>query len=116
MRERWTGRRLAEAGLVLLGYHVVYFCYHNLKSWDVFNQPRDRLLLSWDRWLFLGHSPAALLHQILGVHVAAYVLLVVYESFSTLVSVSVVAATSSPTVSGTVRCSSPPWCGSGSSG
>ena len=92
VRERWPGRRLAEAGLVLLGYHVVYFCYHNLKSWDVFNQPRDQLLLSWDRWLFLGHSPAALLHQTLGVHLAAYVLLVVYESFSTLVSVSVVAA------------------------
>jgi PAP2 superfamily len=92
VRERWTRRRLAEAASVLLAYHVVYFCYHNLKSWDVFNRPRDQLLLSWDRWLFLGHSPAALLHQILGEHVAAYVLLVVYESFSTIVSVSVVAA------------------------
>ncbi len=92
VRKRWTGRRLAKAGGVLLAYHVVYFCYHNLKSWDVFNQPRDQLLLSWDRWLFLGHSPAALLHQALGEHLAAYVLLVVYESFSTIVSVSVVAA------------------------
>jgi hypothetical protein len=70
----------------------VYFCYHNLKSWDVFNQPRDHQLLAWDRWLFLGHSPAVLLHQLLGEHVAAYVLLVVYESFSTIVSISFVAA------------------------
>jgi membrane-associated phospholipid phosphatase len=49
------------------------------------------MLLSWDRWLFLGHSPAVLLHELLGQHVAAYVLMGVYESFSTLVSVSVVA-------------------------
>jgi hypothetical protein len=92
VRERWTARRLLGAASVLLAFHVVYFCYHNLKSWDVFNQPRDHLLLTWDRWLFLGHSPATLLHQLLGVHVAAYVLMVVYESFSTLVSVSLVAA------------------------
>ena len=43
----------------------------------------------WDRWLFLGHSPAVLLHDLLGQHVAAYVLMVVYESFSTLVIVAV---------------------------
>lgn len=92
VRLRWTPRRLAAAGSVLLAYHLVYFCYHNLKSWDVFNGPRDRLLLRWDRWLFLGHDPATLLHQVLGEHHAAYVLLVVYESFSTLVSISVVAA------------------------
>jgi hypothetical protein len=92
VRRRWTRRRLVLAGIVLLAYHVVYFCYHNLKSWDVFNQPRDQMLLTWDRWLFLGHSPAVLLHQVLGEHVAAYVLLVVYESFSMLVTISVVAA------------------------
>lgn len=92
VHERWTTRRLVLAGSVLLCYHVVYFCYHNLKSWDVFNQPHDQMLLAWDRWLFLGHSPAVLLHQVLGVHIAAYVLLVVYESFSTLVSIAVVAA------------------------
>lgn len=92
VRARWTRRRLALAASLLLAYHVVYFCYHNLKSWDVFNQPRDHDLLAWDRWLFLGHSPAVLLHQVLGQHVAAYVLLVVYESFSTLVSIAFVAA------------------------
>ncbi len=90
--ERWTRPRLLGAASVLLAYHVVYFCYHNLKSWDVFNHPRDQMLLSWDRWFFLGHSPAVLLHQLLGEHVAAYVLLVVYESFSTLVTIAVVAA------------------------
>lgn len=92
LRHRWTSRRLLLALSGLLAYHLVYFCYHNLKSWDVLNRPRDQLLLDWDRWLFLGHSPAVLLHELLGTHLAAYVLMVVYESFSTLVSVAVVAA------------------------
>jgi PAP2 superfamily protein len=92
IRRRWTARRLTLALTGLLAYHVVYFCYHNLKSWDVFNRPRDAMLLEWDRWLFFGHDPAVLLHDLLGQHVAAYVLMVIYESFSTLVSVAFVAA------------------------
>ncbi len=92
LRDRWTRRRLVLAMSGLLAYHLVYFCYHNLKSWDVFNQVRDDMLLQWDRWLFFGHSPAVLLHELLGQHVAAYALMVIYESFSSLVSVSFVAA------------------------
>ena len=92
LRAKWTLRRTALVLSGLLAYHLVYFCYHNLKSWDVFNHVRDSLLLQWDRWLFLGHSPAVLLHQAFGEHAAAYVLMVIYESFSTLVSVSVVAS------------------------
>jgi len=92
VRLRWTWRRAALAISGLAAYHLVYFCYHNLKSWDAFNRPRDRMLLAWDRWLFLGHMPADVLHRVLGQHVAAYVLVVVYESFSTVVTVAVVAA------------------------
>ncbi|MGZ4438145.1 MAG: phosphatase PAP2 family protein [Nocardioidaceae bacterium] len=92
LRTRWTPRRILLTLTGLLAYHLVYFCYHNLKSWDVFNHVRDGMLLRWDRWLFLGHSPAVLLHDLLGQHVAAYVLMVVYESFSTLVSLAVVAS------------------------
>jgi len=92
LRQRWAWRRLALAAGALGAYHVVYFCYHNLKSWDVLNQPRDTMLLGWDRWLFLGHSPAVLLHDLLGQGIASYALTGVYESFSTLVSVSFVAA------------------------
>jgi hypothetical protein len=92
LRRRWTRRRLALAMSGLLAYHLVYFCYHNLKSWDVFNHVQDDMLLGWDRWLFFGHSPAVLLHELLGQHLAAYVLMVIYESFSSLVSVSFVAA------------------------
>jgi hypothetical protein len=92
LRERWPGRRIALTLTGLLAYHLVYFCYHNLKSWVAFRPLRDDLLLRSDRWLFLGHTPAVLLHDLLGQHVAAYVLMVVYESFSTLVTISVVAS------------------------
>src|SRR6478609_1335608 len=85
LRLRWPRRRLVLAASGLLAYYVVYFSYHNLKSWDVLNSPRDTMLLAWDRWLFLGHSPAVLLHDLLGEHVAAWVLVVIYESFGTIV-------------------------------
>lgn len=90
LRTRWSRRRLALALSALLAYHFVYFFYHNLKSFNSFNQPQDAMLLSWDRWLFFGHSPGVLLHQLLGVHVAAYVLMVIYESFSALLGLGVV--------------------------
>jgi membrane-associated phospholipid phosphatase len=84
-RRRWPRRRLAVAWACLLAYHVVYLCYHNLKSWDVLNAPRDHDLTRLDRWLALGHSPAVLLHDLLGQGVAAYALVLLYESFPTLV-------------------------------
>ncbi len=91
-RRRWPRRKLVLAFLAFLAYHLVYFTYHNLKSWDVLNAPKDDMLLRWDRWMFLGHSPAVLLHDLLGQNVAHYVLMITYESFSTLVMISVVAA------------------------
>ena len=92
LRRRWPVRRLLVAASALLVYHVVYASYHNLKSWDVLNAPRDHALTRVDQALFLGHSPAVLLHTALGEHWSAYVLVVVYESFPTLVSVAFVAA------------------------
>ena len=44
VRSRWTPRRLALAWTALLAYHLTYFTYHNLKSWDVLNAPRDAML------------------------------------------------------------------------
>jgi membrane-associated phospholipid phosphatase len=85
LRDRWTLRRTVLALGALAAYHVTYFCYHNLKSWDVYNRPRDGLLLDWDRWLFLGHSPAVLLHDLLGEKYAAWILAYWYETFGTMV-------------------------------
>jgi hypothetical protein len=92
LRRRWTPHRLVLVLSALLAYYVVYFCYHNLKSWVVFQHPRDDMLQRLDRWLFFGHSPAVLLHDVLGQNIAAYVLTAVYMSFSTVVLFSVVAA------------------------
>jgi hypothetical protein len=92
IRARWTPSRLALAWAALLAYHLTYFVYHNMKSWDVFNRPRDGLLQDWDRWFFFGHTPAVLLHDVLGTSVAARVLMVWYETFPTLVVLAFPAA------------------------
>lgn len=91
LRARWS---VARAGVVLgalAAYHSTYFVYHNLKSWDVFNAPRDGWLTKVDEALFFGHSPASLLHELLGTHAATYFLTAWYESFGTIVVVTFVA-------------------------
>ena len=90
LRERWTRRRTALAVSGLVGYHVVYVCYRNLKSWDAFNTDRDRQLLDFDRALFLGHSPAQLLHGLLGTDHVAAPLAFFYETFVYVVVAAVV--------------------------
>jgi PAP2 superfamily len=91
VRRRWPRERVVLVLSGLLAYYLVYACYHNLKSWNVFNHPRDGALVRLDSWLFFGHSPAVLLHDLLGQHLAAYVLAVIYESFGYLVTITVVA-------------------------
>jgi len=88
---RWTPERLVLLVTGLTAYHLVYFCYRNLKSWDAFNTPRDSWLLDLDRRIF-GDSPAVMLHDLLGTHTAAYVLMAVYKSFTYLTAASVVIA------------------------
>ncbi|MFT4289507.1 phosphatase PAP2 family protein [Nocardioides sp.] len=91
LRQRLCVERLTLLVTGLLAYHLVYFCYRNLKSWDAFNTPRDDWLLRLDRDLF-GQSPAVLLHDLLGRDEAAYVLMVVYKSFTYLVPISLIGA------------------------
>lgn len=86
LRTRWSRRRLTVALTGLVAYHVVYICYRNLKSWDAFNEPRDGDLLDFERWLFFGHDPAALLHDVFGTGTAtATTLMIVYKGFTYLV-------------------------------
>jgi hypothetical protein len=99
VRTRWTPYRIGMILLGLVAYFVVYLSYRNLKSWLVFRTPQDAMLLRWDRWLFFGHSPAVLLHDLLGRGLAARLLTDLYESFSWLVSFALVAALAfTPTV------------------
>jgi hypothetical protein len=96
---RWTPYRIVMILAGLVAYFVVYLSYRNLKSWDVLLTPRDAMLQRWDRWLFFGHPPAVLLHDLLGEDLAARLLTDLYESFSWLVTIALVAALAfTPTV------------------
>jgi membrane-associated phospholipid phosphatase len=92
LRERWSGQRVLLVLTGLVGYFLVYLGYRNLKSWNAFNTLRDDDLLHLDRTIFLGHSPAELLHGLFGEDFAATLLHAVYTSFSYLVLLSVVAS------------------------
>ena len=99
IRTRWTPYRIVMIVAALLAYQTVYLSYRNLKSWDVFLSPQDDMLLKWDKWLFFGHSPAVLLHDLLGQDAVAPLLTTWYEFFSTLVTLALVAALAfTPTV------------------
>jgi len=90
---RWGVRRLGLLLGALVAYHLVYVCYRNLKSWDALLAPRDENLVAVDAWLFLGHSPNVLVHDLLGTgEPTAHALALVYESFAKLVSFGIVAA------------------------
>ena len=90
LRERWTGSRVVLVLTGLVGYHLVYLGYRNLKSWNAFNTLRDDDLLAWDRALFLGHSPWVVLHTLLGQSYAAEALAVVYRSFTYVIVLALV--------------------------
>lgn len=92
LRTRWPLDRLALALSGLLAYHVVYACYRNVKSWVAFRDMKDQELLGFEKWILGGNSPAVVLHEMFGERIAPHVFQVIYESFSTLVPISFVAA------------------------
>lgn len=92
LRSHWSRERVLLVVSGLLAYHVVYLCYRNLKSWNAFRTLRDDGLMDFERWLFLGHTPAALLHDLFGAGAAVVALAVIYRSFMYLVPFSVVAS------------------------
>jgi PAP2 superfamily protein len=67
-RVRWTRGRMAAAFLGLLSFYVAYLAFRNLKGALPILRPRltDAGLADADRWLFLGHDPATLLHGAFG--------------------------------------------------
>jgi len=90
LRERWPWRRVWPVAMAVVVYHLVYFCYRSLKSWDAFNHDHDHGLQAVDRVIFGGQTPAVLLHNLFGEHTAAIVFADIYNSFPKLVTVSVV--------------------------
>lgn len=90
VRRRLAPRRLALILLALVAYHLIYLCYRNLKSWDAFQTPHDAWMLSFDKAILGGHSPAVLLHDLLGEHAAAYPLAFAYKIFTYVCTAAVV--------------------------
>lgn len=90
VRRRLAPRRLALVLAGLVAYHLIYICYRNLKSWDAFQTPHDAWMLAFDKAVLFGHSPAVLLHDLLGEHTAAYPLAFAYKIFTYVCTAAVV--------------------------
>jgi hypothetical protein len=83
-RERWTPWRMGTAASALLGFYVSYMAYRNLKAIVPLVRPGelfDGQLADFDRALFAGHDPAALLHSVLGTTVVTQVFSTFYVAF-----------------------------------
>jgi hypothetical protein len=83
-RERWTRERSVAVGMALISFYVTYLAYRNLKSVVPLLRPGelfDRQLADFDRSLFGGNDPAALLHALLGTGLPTYVFSGAYMLF-----------------------------------
>lgn len=90
VRRRLAPTRLGLVLLALVAYHLIYIFYRNLKSWVALRTPHDDWMLRFDRDLFGGHSPAVLLHDVLGTGFAAHPLAFFYAIFTYVCTLSIV--------------------------
>lgn len=90
LRRRWLNRRGAIVIACVVSFYATYVSYRNLKSYvpEVTQGNYDLWLLDFDRWLFFGNDPAALLHDLLGTGIAAAVLSSVYVAFFMFIPLS----------------------------
>lgn len=90
LRERWLNRRGAIVIACVVSFYGTYVSYRNLKSYVpvLTDGSYDVDLLELDRSLFFGHDPAELLHDLLGMGVAADVLSSVYVAFFMFIPLS----------------------------
>jgi len=94
-RERWSWYRGLAVGSALIGFYVSYLAYRNLKSMVPLLRPGelfDRQLAGFDRGLFGGNDPAALLHALLGTGLQTQILSAVYVVFIALLPLSLALA------------------------
>lgn len=103
-RARWSRYRVLAVAGALVGFHVTYLAYRNLKSIVPLLRPGelfDRRLGDLDRDLLGGNDPAALLHTLLGTGASAQILSTVYVLFFAFVPLMLaVALVLSPDVQG----------------
>jgi hypothetical protein len=82
--EHWTRERIQLVVIGLVSFYVVYVSYRNLKNFLPLvygKKTYDNLLHQIDRFLFIGHEPAVVLHSVLGETSAAHFLAIVYLMF-----------------------------------
>jgi membrane-associated phospholipid phosphatase len=94
-RERWTRSRWSLVVVGTLSFYIVYVGYRNLKGFLPairYHVRYDNVLLSLDRAFAFGHDPATVLHNALGIGIAAHVLAFVYVFFVLFVPLSLGAA------------------------
>ncbi|MBA3300429.1 MAG: phosphatase PAP2 family protein [Thermoleophilaceae bacterium] len=94
-RERWHWHRGVAVGSAVISFYISYLAYRNIKSMVPLLRPGDlfdRELADFDRVLFAGNDPAALLHSLLGVGVQTQLLSVVYLLYLAFVPLSLALA------------------------
>jgi len=81
--EHWTRERIQLVVIGLVSFYATYVSYRNLKNFLPKINPtlHDPLLHSIDKFVFFGHEPAIVLHDLLGQTYAAHFLAVVYLIF-----------------------------------
>jgi len=94
-RERWNRHRGVAVGSALVSFYLSYMAYRNLKGVVPLLRPGelfDRQLADFERGLFGGNDPAALLHSVLGTGVQTQLLSAVYVVFIVLLPLSLALA------------------------
>jgi membrane-associated phospholipid phosphatase len=94
VKERWTFDHVRFALLGLGSWYLSYVAFRNLKSFVPFvnDNLEDDKLAQIDRWLFLGHDPAVVLHHLLGTGIAAHILSAVYVAWLGFIPFTIAAA------------------------
>lgn len=92
LRDEWNLARVLNVVTGMLSFYICYVSYRNLKSYLPLiggDTIHDRALLELDHFLFFGHNPATVLHDVLGTSIAAQVLAALYVLYLPVVPITV---------------------------
>ncbi len=94
VRERWRWEHTRFALVGLGAWYLTYAAFRNLKSFVPFVNRSlwDDTLEDFDRFVWLGHDPATVLHHVFGTGWAAQFFSLVYVTWIVLVPVTLVVA------------------------
>lgn len=94
IRDRWPWEHIRFALVGLSAWYLTYAAFRNLKSFVPFvnRELWDTTLERFDRIVWLGHDPAAVLHHVFGLGWAAQFFSTVYVTWIVLVPVTLVIA------------------------